>query len=77
VRLVLTNRCCQVPERGVASSSYLQVTSRGPVCVLIVQGLLKAQRANSTQEFEDPRWEVVQPRGENGGGLLHLSLIIN
>jgi hypothetical protein len=32
-RLVLTNRCCQAPERGVASSMNLQVPSRGPVCV--------------------------------------------
>jgi hypothetical protein len=58
-RLVLTDRCFQALESGDASSLNLQVTSRGPVCVcvcvLIVQGLWKAQRANSAKEIEDPR----------------------
>jgi hypothetical protein len=45
-RLVLTNQCLRALESGVASSPNLHRTSRGPVSVLIVQGLSKARRTN-------------------------------
>jgi hypothetical protein len=60
------NQCHQAPASEFSSISNLEVTSRGIVCELIIQGLFKAQKSNLSQELNIQVREVSESPGEEG-----------